>query len=34
MHSDVKVRTGQQTAFAFNLDKALLFDPHSERRIA
>jgi multiple sugar transport system ATP-binding protein len=30
---DADVRPGQSVAFAFNLDKAVLFDPASTHRI-
>ncbi|HZT19509.1 MAG TPA: ABC transporter ATP-binding protein [Dongiaceae bacterium] len=33
MRSDVDVRVGRTHAFAFNLDKAVLFDPATTRRI-
>jgi len=33
MRADAEVRPGQTVAFAFNLDKAVLFDPASTRRI-
>jgi multiple sugar transport system ATP-binding protein len=33
MRADVDVRVGQSKAFAFNLDKAVLFDPSTTRRI-
>jgi multiple sugar transport system ATP-binding protein len=33
MRADTEVRPGQNVAFAFNLDKAVLFDPASTRRI-
>jgi multiple sugar transport system ATP-binding protein len=33
MRSDSDVRVGQNHAFAFNLDKAVLFDPVTTRRI-
>jgi multiple sugar transport system ATP-binding protein len=33
MRSDAEVRPGQTLAFAFNLDKALLFDPDSGERL-
>jgi multiple sugar transport system ATP-binding protein len=33
MRADVDVRVGQSHAFAFNLDKAVLFDPQTTRRI-
>ena len=33
MRADADVRVGQSHAFAFNLDKAVLFDPSTTRRI-
>ena len=33
MRSDVDVRPGQMVNFAFNLDKAVLFDPTSQKRL-
>ncbi|HEY1719737.1 MAG TPA: ABC transporter ATP-binding protein [Magnetospirillaceae bacterium] len=33
MRSDIDVRVGQNHAFAFNLDKAVLFDPATTKRI-
>ena len=33
MRADAQVRPGQSHVFAFNLDKAVLFDPVSTRRI-
>jgi multiple sugar transport system ATP-binding protein len=33
MRADADVRVGRSHAFAFNLDKAVLFDPQSTRRI-
>ena len=33
MRSDAEVRVGQSHQFAFNLDKAVLFDPKTSRRI-
>ena len=33
MRADADVRVGQNHAFAFNLDKAVLFDPVTTRRI-
>ena len=33
MRADTEVRAGQSHAFAFNLDKAVLFDPQTTRRI-
>ena len=33
MRADADVRVGENHAFAFNLDKALLFDPQTTRRI-
>ncbi len=33
MRADADVRVGQRHAFAFNLDKAVLFDPSTTRRI-
>ena len=33
MRADTSVRVGQNHAFTFNLDKALLFDPQTTRRI-
>jgi multiple sugar transport system ATP-binding protein len=33
MRADADVRVGESHAFAFNLDKAVLFDPQTTRRI-
>ena len=33
MRADADVRVGERHAFAFNLDKAVLFDPATTRRI-
>ncbi len=33
MRADADVRVGQNHTFAFNLDKAVLFDPATTRRI-
>ena len=33
MRADTEVRVGQSHAFAFNLDKAVLFDPASGVRL-
>jgi multiple sugar transport system ATP-binding protein len=33
MRADTMLRVGQSHTFAFNLDKALLFDPATTRRI-
>ncbi len=33
MRADADVRVGENHAFAFNLDKAVLFDPQTTRRI-
>ena len=33
MRADTEVRVGQQHTFALNLDKAVLFDPTSTRRL-
>jgi multiple sugar transport system ATP-binding protein len=33
MRADAEVRPGQTLAFAFNLDKAVVFDPGSGRRL-
>ena len=33
MRADTEVRVGEKHAFAFNLDKAVLFDPETTRRI-
>jgi multiple sugar transport system ATP-binding protein len=33
MRADTDVRIGQSHVFAFNLDKAVLFDPATTRRI-
>jgi len=33
MRADAQVRPGQTAPFAFNMDKAVLFDPETERRI-
>jgi multiple sugar transport system ATP-binding protein len=33
MRADADVRVGQNHEFAFNLDKAVLFDPATTRRI-
>jgi multiple sugar transport system ATP-binding protein len=33
MRADTQVRVGENTTFAFNLDKAVLFDPQTSRRI-
>jgi len=33
MRADTDVRVGQSHVFAFNLDKAVLFDPATTRRI-
>ena len=33
MRADADVRSGESHAFAFNLDKAVLFDPATTRRI-
>ena len=33
MRADTPVRVGENHTFAFNLDKAVLFDPQTSRRI-
>jgi len=33
MRADADVRIGESHGFAFNLDKAVLFDPQTTRRI-
>jgi multiple sugar transport system ATP-binding protein len=33
MRSDADVRPGQTLSFAFNLDKAVVFDPESGQRL-
>ena len=33
MRADADVRVGENHTFAFNLDKAVLFDPPTTRRI-
>ncbi len=33
MRAETDVRVGENHTFAFNLDKALLFDPQTTRRI-
>ena len=33
MRADAEVRAGTRMPFAFNLDKAVLFDPATENRI-
>ena len=33
MRADADVRVGETRGFAFNLDKAVLFDPQTTRRI-
>jgi multiple sugar transport system ATP-binding protein len=33
MRADTELRIGENHTFAFNLDKAVLFDPQTSRRI-
>jgi multiple sugar transport system ATP-binding protein len=33
MRAETPIRVGQNHTFAFNLDKAVLFDPQTTRRI-
>jgi len=33
MRADTQVRVGETHRFAFNLDRAVLFDPETSRRI-
>jgi multiple sugar transport system ATP-binding protein len=33
MRADAEVRPGQMAPFAFNMEKAVLFDPETKRRL-